>query len=120
MTNRLYGGIDIAIKVPPHQYEAMIAFYRDTIRLKPIVEKLPDVGFEFGPNKIWVAEAPEMSQAEVWLELFTPCFEDAAAHLSEAGVVRCDAIEKLPEGFRGGWITSPANIIHMVREPDAW
>ena len=120
MPAKLYGGIDIAIKVPPHQYEAMIAFYRDIIGLKPITEKLPDVGFELGPNKLWVAEAPEMSQAEVWLELFTDRFEDAAVHLSRAGVVRCDVIEKLPEGFKGGWITSPANIIHMVREPDAW
>jgi hypothetical protein len=61
-----------------------------------------------------------MSQAEIWLEFFTDEFDAAADHLSKAGVVRCDAIEPLPEGFRGGWITSPANIVHMVREPGAW
>jgi hypothetical protein len=44
----------------------------------------------------------------------------AAEHLARAGVVRCDPIEPLPPGFRGGWIMSPANIVHMVREPDAW
>jgi hypothetical protein len=120
MTVSIYGGIDIAIKVPPHQYEAMIAFYRDVIGLPPITDKAPDVGFELGPNKLWIASAPEMSQAEVWLELFTDRFEDAAAHLSQAGVVRCDAVEPLPEGFRGGWITTPAGIVHMVREPGAW
>jgi hypothetical protein len=36
------------------------------------------------------------------------------------GVVRCDQIEPLPDDFRGGWITNPASIVHMVREPDAW
>jgi hypothetical protein len=61
-----------------------------------------------------------MSQAEVWLELFCDDFAKAAAHLAQAGVVRCDAIEALPERFRGGWITTPANIVHLVREPDAW
>lgn len=120
MTAKIHGGIDIAIKVPPHQYEATLAFYRDVIGLVPITEKLPDVGFELGPNKLWIAAAPEMSQAEVWLELFTDCFDDAAVHLAKAGVVRCDAIEPLPEGFKGGWITNPAGIIHMVREPGAW
>lgn len=24
------------------------------------------------------------------------------------------------DGFRGGWITSPASIVHIVSEPDAW
>jgi hypothetical protein len=66
------------------------------------------------------ASANPLSQAEIWLELFTEDFAAAAEHLAKAGVVCCDAIEPLPEGFRGGWITSPANIVHMVREPDAW
>ncbi|EKF17864.1 VOC family protein [Nitratireductor pacificus] len=116
----LYGGIDIAMKVPPHQYEATIAFYRDTVGLKPIIDKAPAVGFELGPNKLWIDEAPGMSQAEIWLELFTDAFPDAAEHLAKKGVVRCDAIETLPEGFRGGWIVNPANIVHMVREAGAW
>ncbi|MDQ0470051.1 VOC family protein [Labrys wisconsinensis] len=120
MTATIYGGIDIAMKVPPHQYQATVAFYRDVVGLKPITEKAPAIGFEFGPNKLWLDEAPALSQAEIWLEFFTDRFEEAADRLSRAGVVRCDAIEPLPEGFRGGWITSPANIVHMVREPDAW
>lgn len=120
MTAKFHGGIDIAMKVPPHQYQAMIAFYRDIVGLKPIVEKAPAIGFELGPNKLWIDEAPGMSQAEIWLELFTDHFDEAAAHLANADVVRCDPIEPLPPGFKGGWITSPANIIHMVREVDAW
>jgi hypothetical protein len=120
MTAKFNGGIDIAMKVPPHQYEAMVAFYRDVVGLTPITDKAPAIGFEFGPTKLWLDEAPGMSQAEIWLELFTDHFDGAAAHLAEAGVVRCDPIEPLPEGFKGGWITTPANIVHMVREPDAW
>ncbi len=120
MATKFEGGIDIALKLPPHQFEATVAFYRDVIGLKQITEKGADVGFEFGPVKLWIDIAPEMSQAEIWLELFTDDFTKAAKHLGDAGVIRCDAIEPLPEGFRGGWITNPANIIHMVREPDAW
>ncbi len=120
MAANLRGGINIAIKVPSHQMQATIAFYRDVIGLKPVNEKAPAIGFELGPNRLWIDEDPTMSQAEVWLELFTDRFEDAADHLARARVVRCDAIEPLGEGFRGGWIMSPANIVHMVREPDAW
>lgn len=120
MAANIYGGIDIAMKVPPHQYQATVAFYRDVVGLKPITDKAPAIGFELGPNKLWLDEAPMLSQAEIWLELFTDNFDTAADHLSSAGVVRCDAIEPLPDGFKGGWITNPANIVHMVREPNAW
>ena len=120
MTTRIYGGIDIAMKVPPHQFQATVAFYRDTIGLTPITAKAPAVGFELGPNKLWIDEAPNMSQAEVWLEFFTDDFAAAADHLARANVVRCDPIEQLPPGFKGGWITNPANIVHLVREPTAW
>ncbi|USA48375.1 hypothetical protein NDN11_11945 [Acinetobacter sp. C26M] len=51
-------------------------------------------------------------------EAITRNFSEAAEDLNVAGVVRCDAIEPLSEGFWG--IRSPANIIHMVRELDAW
>ena len=113
-------GVDIALKLPPHQFDATVTFYRDVVGLKQITDKAPDIGFELSPIKLWIAAAPEMSQAEIWLELFTDDFTQAAQYLDKVGVIRCDAIEPLPEGFRGGWITSPANIIHMVREPDAW
>ncbi|RUU62631.1 hypothetical protein EOC99_17465 [Mesorhizobium sp. M7A.T.Ca.TU.009.01.1.1] len=120
MTTKITGGINIAMKVPPHQYEATIAFYRDVVGLKPFTDKAPAIGFELAPNRLWIDEAPMMSQAEVWLELFTKDFLMAADHFAKAGVVRCDAIEPLGEDFRGGWITNPANIVHMLREPDAW
>lgn len=120
MTGQIYGGIDIAMKVPPHQYEETVAFYRDTIGLTQITAKTPAVGFEFGPNKLWIDEAPSASHAEIWLEFFTLDFDAAARRLAEKKVTRCDAIEPLPEGFRGGWLMNPANIVHIIREPDAW
>ena len=114
------GGIDIALKVPSHQYQQTIEFYRDTLGMKEITDKPPAMGFAFGPNRLWIDEAPALSQAEIWLELFTPNFAQTEKQLKEEGVVRCDAVEPLPEGFKGGWIMSPCNIVHMVREPEAW
>jgi hypothetical protein len=120
MSARIYGGINIAMKVPPHQYEATMAFYRDVVGLKSVKDKPPAIGFELGPNRLWIDEVPGMSQAEVWLELYSDDFPSAAEHLAKAGVVRCDRIEPLPEGFRGGGFINSADIVHMVREPDAW
>jgi catechol 2,3-dioxygenase-like lactoylglutathione lyase family enzyme len=120
MTKDIHGGINIAMKVPSHQYQATVAFYRDVVGLEPFTEKPGNVGFICGPNRLWIDEAPSYAQAEVWLELFTHEFEPAAKRLVEAGVVRNDAIEDLGEGFRGGWFFNPAGIPHMVREPDAW
>ncbi|AUO64520.1 hypothetical protein WM46_06960 [Citrobacter freundii complex sp. CFNIH2] len=114
------GGIDIAMKVPSHQYQQTIDFYRNIIRLPEIIDKPPAVGFELGPNKLWIDEAPGLSQAELWLELFTPNFSDAEKYIEQCGVVRCDAVELLPDGFKGGWIMNPCNIVHMLREPEAW
>ncbi|AEH78029.1 putative enzyme related to lactoylglutathione lyase [Sinorhizobium meliloti] len=33
MSTEIKGGINIAMKVPSHQYEAVIAFYRDVVGL---------------------------------------------------------------------------------------
>ena len=115
--SRIYGGVDIAMKVPPHQFQATLAFYRDVIGLKPITDQAPAVGFHLGPNKLWIDEAPGMSQAEVWLELFTRDFDAAADQLAKAGVVRCDAIELLPDGFFAGWYMAPANIVQSCASP---
>lgn len=120
MTGKIKGGINIAMKVPSHQYRQTIAFYRDVVGLKPFDVKVPAVGFELGPNRLWIDEAPAMSQAEVWLELFTDDHAGALRHLEDNGVTRCDPIEPLEQGFRGGWIINPAGVVHMVREPNAW
>jgi len=120
MTVKFSGSHNIAMKVPPHQYEATVAFYRDVVGLKQLDIHPPHVGFEFGSNHLWIDSVPGMSQAELWLELATDDVASAAAHLQAAGVVRCDEIEPLPEGFKGFWITSPAAIVHMVKRPGEW
>ncbi len=120
MSAEIKGGIDIAIKVPPHQYQQTLNFYRYVIGLEEITDKPPATGFVLGPNRLWIDEAPGMSQAEIWLELFTSDFQLAEKHVAENGVTRCDTVEPLPDSFKGGWIMSPCNIVHMLREQEAW
>jgi len=115
------GGRNIAMKVPPHLWEATVQFYRDVADLK-VIEHAPTVPpsvcFEFGANQLWIDRVEGFSQAEIWLELNASDVQAAASHLKSAGIVRRDEIEPLPEGFEGFWITSPASIIHIVAKPD--
>ena len=115
------GGRNIAIKVPPHLWDATVEFYRDVAGLTVIKgdETVPpSVCFEFGANQLWIDRVDGLSQAEVWLELTTPDLQSAANHLGSTGIVRRDEIESLPEGFGGFWIQNPASIIHLVKGPD--
>jgi len=118
------GGRNIAMKVPPHAWDATVRFYRDVVGLK-VIERPPtvppSVGFEFGANQLWIDRVVGLSQAELWLELVAVDVPAAATHLEAAGVVRCDEIEPLPAGFAGFWISNPASIIHIVlSEPDQY
>lgn len=115
------GGRNIAMKVPPHLYEATVKFYRDVVGLKPLEGFDPAVGFEFGANHLWIDRVPGMSQAEIWLELATNDTARAAERLRAAGVVRCDEIEALPPQLDAFWISSPAQIVHLVcNEGESW
>ncbi len=120
MSHWIDGGINIAMKVPIHQVDATLAFYRDTLGLEQITGPGDAIGFRHGPNQLWIDPIAGCTHAEVWLELFTPDFPEAAEKLAKAGVVRNDGIEKLGPDFRGGWFFNPAGIVHLVREPDAW
>lgn len=102
------------MKVPAHQYDATVCFYRDVLGFRELTEFAPDTVFEFGPNRLWIDRVPHLSQAEVWLEVLTDDLSAAAAHLAGAGVVRCDEIEPLPDGLQAFWISNPAAIIHLV------
>jgi hypothetical protein len=115
------GGRNIAMKVTPHLWEATVQFYRDVLALKVIEHAAtvpPSVGFEFGPNRLWIDRVDGISQAELWLELTASDVQEAVQHLKSAGVVRRDEIEQLPAGFEGFWIQSPASIIHLVSQPN--
>ena len=107
-------GTNLAMKVPEPLYEKTVAFYRDVVALPP-VEALPDsTVFAFGAMKLYIDRCPQMSQAEIWLQLTCEDTAAAAEHLAATGVARCDAIEPLPQGFDGFWISSPAGIIHLI------
>ena len=110
-------GRNIAMKVPPHQYDATVAFYRDVLGFPLIEEFAPAAAFEFGSNRLWIDRVATISQAELWLEVVTDDIEGAARRFEEAGVTRCDEIEPLREGFAGFWIASPASIVHLVCTP---
>jgi hypothetical protein len=114
---RFRGGRNLALKVPPHQFEATVAFYRDVLGLEPLPTEGASAAFRFGSLCLWVDRMAQLSQAEVWLEVQAEDPDAAAAHLARQGVVRCDAIEALPEGFRGFWIANPAGIVHLVAAP---
>lgn len=108
------GGRNIAMKVPPHAWDATVAFYRDVLGLKPITAHPPETGFEFGANQLWIDRAPGLSQSEIWLQVTSDDIDATRARLDAAGIVRCDEIEPLGEGAESFWILSPASIIHLV------
>lgn len=108
------GGLNIAMKVPPHQYEATLRFYRDILALPPIEDGHPSPSFAFGGNRLWIDKVPTLSQAEVWLEVVTDNLSAASDTLEAANVVRCDDIEELPDGLQAFWISNPAAIVHLV------
>lgn len=112
-TPRMEPGRNIAMKIPSHEFAATVTFYRDVVRLKELTTG-SDIVFEFGDKRLWLDDVSGLSQAEIWLELRAEDTEAAARYFESQGITRCDAIEALPDGFDGFWISSPANIIHLV------
>ena len=112
-------GRNIAMKVPTHEYERTVEFYRDVLGLTEITtgttgEEPPR--FEFGDKVLWLDCVAGISHAEIWLEVMTDDLELAAARFDGHGCARRDEIEPLPPGFKAFWLSSPANIIHLVSE----
>ncbi|MCA1798065.1 MAG: hypothetical protein LC632_01060 [Xanthomonadaceae bacterium] len=123
MNAKFAPGRNIAMKVPAHEYDDTVAFYRDVLGLREILEQAPSstksVRFDFGDKVLWIDKVPSLSQAEIWLEVYASDVAGSAKYLAEHGCPRRDEIENLPEGFKGFWVSSPANIIHLVTENDA-
>lgn len=109
-------GKNIAMKIPPHEYQDTLRFYRDVIRLKEIqpADEEATPRFEFGDKVLWLDCATGISQAEIWLEIITNDLARAAGLLEQSACHRRDEIEALPDGFQAFWLSSPANIIHLV------
>ena len=105
------------MKVPQHQLQATLGFYRDVLGLEHLKTHGTSEAFRFGDCCLWIEPAPQLAQAETWFELQTDDLPAAAAHLAKHGVVRCDDIEQLPHGFKGFWIINPAGIVNLVAHP---
>jgi hypothetical protein len=107
-------GQNIAMKIPAHEYENILHFYREVLRFKEIIGNGADhtPRFEFGDKVLWLDCMPGLSQAEIWLEVIASDIGRASEYLKEQGCHRRDEIEPLPSGFKAFWISSPSNIIH--------
>lgn len=110
------GGRNIAMKIPPEQFEKTVEFYA---RLGMPMEAYGEgsIRVDFGPLKLWLDRAPSLSQAEIWLEINTPDADLARQELRRKGVVFAEGLEALPEDFAGFWIKNPAQIVHLIAEP---
>ena len=115
-------GRNIAMKVPAHEYDRTVTFYRDVLGFKELTDPADSstdtTRFEFGNKVLWIDRVPGMSQAELWLEIETDDVEAAAAHLTQYGGARCDDIDPLPSSLNGFWLSSPCNIIHLIAQRD--
>lgn len=113
-------GKNIAIKVPTHEFEKMVNFYKVILGLKQKEASSPDefdsVTFEFGDKNLWIDKISGISQAEVWLEIETDNVEEAQKYLEDQGCAIRNEIEPLPANFNGFWLSSPSNIVHLVVE----
>lgn len=120
MKPRFRPGQNIAIKVPAHQFEQTVSFYRDILGLEQVSRSSPDpsdsTAFKFGDKNLWIDRMTSLSQAEIWLEIEADDIERAKVYLEKANIARRDEIEPLPAGFNGFWVSSPSDIIHLVTE----
>jgi hypothetical protein len=104
-------GKNIALKVPIHQYDETVAFYRDRAGL-PVTKVMENsTGFEFNGFTLWIDRVPHQSQLDVWLELFS---DDPDAALTQLGSPQRDELEPLGS-VKGHWTSDPAGTVLLVR-----
>lgn len=113
-------GKNIAMKVPAHEFEETVTFYRDILGFEEVDASPPNdiesVTFKFGDKNLWIDKISGISQAEVWFEVVTEDIGVASEYFEKNDCIRRDEIEPLPEGFKGFWLANPANIIHLITE----
>ena len=113
-------GNNIAMKVPTHEFDQTVHFYGDVLGLErdqTAEQTAPGACcFKFGDKTLWIDSVATISQAEIWLEIIADDIEAAAQYLQQHNCVRRDEIEPLPDGFKGFWVSNPANIIHLVSD----
>lgn len=105
-------GKNIAIKVPLHQWEDTVSFYRDKVGL-PVARELDNsTGFNFGSITLWIDRVPQQSQTDVWIELFD---ENPDAALASLGSPKRDELEPLTN-VTGHWTSDPAGTVILLRQ----
>lgn len=117
-------GLNIAMKIPKAQYEATVAFYRDTLGFEvkeddvsyaPTVSRTHSV--RFGPNTLWLDCVDTYSQPDLWLQLHTDDLDAATGKLAGIGIRPCDEVEPLENlDSRTHWIKNPAGVVHLLAE----
>ncbi len=107
-------GGNIAVKVPVHEFAALVAFYGDVLGFERIDVPGPGVAYRFGDKTLWIDPVTHLSQAEIWLDVRCDDPERAAGWLEQAGIRRCDDIEALTGDLQGFWIMAPGNLVHLV------
>lgn len=112
-------GRNIAMKVPSHEYDRTVRFYREVLGFNELTPPgSTALRFEFGDKVLWLDRMPGLSQSEIWLEVVTDDLDQASEYFNEHECARRDEIEPLPDGFRAFWLSNPANIIHLVSESE--
>ena len=109
---RITLGRNIAIKVPAHRWDEMVAFYRDRIGLALRRDGPDSIAVAFGEITLWLDRVPQQSQADVWLELIT---DDPDAALARLGSPQRDELEPL-DGVTGHWTSDPAGVVLLLRK----
>lgn len=105
-------GRNIAIKVPAHRWDEMVAFYRDRVGLAVRRDGPDNIAFAFGDITLWLDRVPQQSQVDVWLELIADDPDAALAHL---GSPKRDELEPLA-GVEGHWTSDPAGVVLLLRK----
>ena len=47
-------GSNIAIKIPPHEYEATVQFYSEVLGLPRLSDHDPEIVFDFDGKNLWL------------------------------------------------------------------
>jgi hypothetical protein len=119
---RLFGGKNIALKIPDHLYSETVRFYREVLKLPQIERDDGQVCFEFGETSglttLWIDRMTGTARPDVWLEIKTSDLEAARKLLLVEGATLPTHLEQLPDGFKGFWAFDPAGIVFLVSLDD--
>lgn len=83
-------GKNIAMKIPRHQFEETVAFYRDVLQLPQLDSHGGSIGFDYDGKDLWLDSVDTASHVELWLEVRAENLDEAAAHFEKHDVIRRD------------------------------